>query len=171
MVSPLSALSVAAYVVQFLDIASSFVWNTKAHYKTSSVVFEEDQVDNVIKRLRTVLKNLVLPLDCSSATTGSGSSNRSSQQFHGLRDICRRCREISPQLLQLGDISLPQVVGQGKWGKFKKALKTAGIKQELEELSSKLEDLRDEIGFQIIALLKYDICHSVKVDWETNALH
>jgi hypothetical protein len=148
---PLSALSVAASVVQFVDFASKIICKGKEVYASVDGVLQENmQNETVTTRLLEMTKRLKKPL----VQVGS-SSEEERAQHHRLQQICKECSEISKELLQhLGDLKVPKGSEHRRWKSFRQALKSVWEKQAIDAMAKRLEGLRTELHTQILVVLR-----------------
>jgi hypothetical protein len=148
---PLSALSVAASVVQFVDFASKIICKGKEVYASTDGVLQENmQNETVTARLLEMTKRLKKPL----VQVGS-SSEEERAQHRRLHEICKECSEISKELLQhLGDLKVPKGSEHRRWKSFRQALKSVWEKQAIDSMAKRLEGLRTELHTHILVVLR-----------------
>ena len=100
---PLTALSLAGTIVQFVDYASKIIRGTKHIYKSTSGALSAnkdlEERTRALSDLATKLKQPVqLPLSYTSAKASSDSSSNSAA-YTILQDLCNKCGEEADQLL------------------------------------------------------------------------
>ena len=148
---PLSALSVAASVVQFVDFASKIICKGKEVYTSIDGALQENmQNETVTVRLQEMTKRLKKPL----VQVGSASEEERSQHRR-LQQICKECAEISKELLEhLRDLKVPKGSEHRKWKSFRQALKSVWDKKAIDAMAKRLEGLRSELHTQILVALR-----------------
>jgi hypothetical protein len=123
---PLSALSVAAAVAQFLQFAGSLVSDTQQIYAKGSLV-DHIECENATKRLCSLAEEIQSSL-CDLDSLGNPSKDAKA-----LREICVRSNKLSEDLItKLNDL---RVEGKyRRWNSFRAALKSVCNKIRLKAL-------------------------------------
>jgi hypothetical protein len=147
---PMSALSVAASAVQFVDFTRMIVCKSKDLYlSTDGVLQENKQTETVTMRLKELADSVGVL--ATPPLSNSGSSRTNSR----LQKICMECGSISTELLQrLHQLKLPDQSKHRKWKSFRQALKSVWSKREIDNMAKKLSDLRAELDTEVLILLK-----------------
>jgi uncharacterized alpha-E superfamily protein len=106
---PLSALSVAAGVVQFVDFSSKIVSKAKYLYKSINGVLRENaEAETVTIRLKQMTSKLSESLRQSETVVQTGEDEELRAQHDRLREICKECRKVSDELIShLGELKVP----------------------------------------------------------------
>lgn len=145
----LSALSVAASLIQVVDFAGKIVSKGRQLYRSSDGLLQEQaQTETVAIRLRQLAQNL------KDAVGEPNYKPRHSEEFQ-LKTICEECSGISEKLLSyLGQLKVPKEDDHRKWKSFRQALKNVWSKRELDDLAKRLAELRNELGTQILVSLR-----------------
>ena len=148
---PLSALSVAGSIVQFVDFASKIVCKGKLLYKsTDGALSENIETETVAIRLQELTNGLLKPL----VRFGSITEEEYAQQQR-LHEICKECSDISKEVLaRLGNLKVPTGVERRRWKSFRQALKSVWSKQAIDALATRLKELRCELDAQMLVLLR-----------------
>lgn len=146
---PLSALSVAGTVVQFVDFSVKILSTTNKLYNSASgnlPAHEElEYVTTDISRLATKL---------SQPLRDKGVPAASSQPRADLEDICTKCGEIAQDLLtRLKSIKIEEK--NGVWQSFRYALKATWAKKDLDDLVKRLNTFRASLEMRILAGLRW----------------
>jgi hypothetical protein len=146
---PLSALSVAASAVQFIDFASKIVSKAKnIHGSAEGALRENTETETVTIRLQEMADQLE-NLDLSSTTHGLDDNERR------LGEICSECSQITKQLVKrLGGLKVPRETHNRKWKSFRQALKSVWSKREIDDMATKLDGLRSELDTHILVSLR-----------------
>src|SRR6266536_6475334 len=113
---PLSALSIAASVAQFIQFASSLVSKSHQIYAEGALV-DHVECENATKRL------VNLTNEVQSSLGDLGSLGKLSEDSEALRTICVRCGKLSEDLIsRLSDLRVDRK--HRKWKSFRQALKS-----------------------------------------------
>jgi cytochrome c-type biogenesis protein CcmH/NrfF len=142
---PLSALGVAASVVQFVDFAGKIVFKARDIYKSSQGSLQEnDQTETVTKRLQEMANQLNNAVHQSNAHLATGGSSNEPRSFAvRISDVCKECIEVSKELLsKLGNLKVPKDSQHRRWKSFRQALKSVCSKHEVEALAKRLRCLK-----------------------------
>jgi hypothetical protein len=148
---PMSALSVAASVVQFVDFTSKIICKGKdIYHSVDGVLPENSQNKTVTVRLLEITNELEKPL----VDIGSLSDENQSQ-YHQLQHICKECSSISKELLRhLKDLEVPRGSKHRRWKSFRQALKSVWDKEGIDAMAKRLERLRNELHTQVLVGLR-----------------
>ncbi len=141
---PISALSVAAAALQFVDFSRQIVCKSRELYQSSTGTIRENrEAETVTMRLKELAQHLRQP---ANATSSPGSR---------LQGICEECVDTSDVLIgRLHALKIPQHgSGQG-WKSFRQALKSAWSKREIDATAAKLSGLRAELDTEILVHLR-----------------
>jgi hypothetical protein len=147
---PLSALSVAASAVQFIDFARIIVCKSKALYLSTDGLLQEN------KRTETVTMRLKELAERVKALENPPLSNSDANPTDSrLQPICMECGCISTELLQrLHQLKVPHQSKHRKWKSFRQALKSVWSKRELDNMANRLSELRSELDTEVLNLLR-----------------
>lgn len=136
---PLSALSIAASVVQFVDYGTRIV--SKSHEINKSAggaSIQNVELGAATKRLQT----LTTPL-------------QNLQGDESLKQICIGCIEVSLELEQcLEQLKVPEGHKHRKCKIFRQALKSVARKDEIEEFKMRLHGFRLELSTYVLLDLR-----------------
>lgn len=155
---PLSALSVAASIIQVVDFAGNIVSKGKDLYKSSDGALRENtEAETVTVRLREMtmkLKDSQIFLQGSSANAPVGPQMSKPEELQ-LQEICDECLSISEQLLlHLSKLKVQMGQESRKWKSFRQALKTVWSKPDLDGLARRLGELRNELDTHLLVSLR-----------------
>jgi hypothetical protein len=150
---PLSALSVAAAVVQFVDFTSGLLSSTYSIY-TSKTGDTKPHAD--LQTITTSLENVsnALLRSLTEAETQKGGKAGSSKNDEDLARLCRECSSIADELLR----ALSKLRGQGNhniWNSFCQALRTVWKQPEISALQMRLKEYREQISMIILVSVRY----------------
>jgi hypothetical protein len=143
---PLSALSIASSVLQFVQFGCSLVSKAhEIHQSSSGALPEHLECEDATTRLVELTKKIQYPE--TSSTSGCLSSDDAP-----LEAICRNCDVIATELLQrLRKLRLRDNTDERKWKSFRQALKTVWSKGEMSSIESRLLTCRKELEMHLIA--------------------
>ena len=148
---PLSGLSVAAAVVQFVDFGTRLLKGTHQVYNSSS-----GQSAEVIElsAISTDLTQLLQDAESKLRAKPLDGSQSSEDTFHGL---CRKCEATKDAIQKV--ISRLQARGHSKISvaasSFSVALKRVLSSHELEALIERLDRIRQQAMMAVLCLLLY----------------
>lgn len=152
---PLSALSVAASVIQFVDFGLKLVSDGAELYEKGSLGRNNE--------LELITKDLTrLAADIAAAPTHSLDF---SEDEASLKKVAILCREIGDELLgHLEKLRVPPSGNQLKLGlnSFRQSLRSARKRSKLQSIESRLEKARDQVKMNILNLLRFAI-HRLKL--------
>lgn len=144
---PLSALSLASTIVQFVDFSIELVQSTKQIYESTSGANSqnEDYISSA-----TELQRLCQRLCVSKASPDSPLS----PDQEALNTLATRCQRISKDLIALLERTKPSD-RESKWRCFVAAIKTHLKRGESELLLRRLAECRSQLEIQILRLSRY----------------
>jgi hypothetical protein len=147
-VDPMSALSVAATAVQFVDFSRILVCKSKDLYRSMDGVLPENRgTETIAMRLKEMAEALQTQSVQASQFVGYTTSR--------LQTLCNECDVISTRLLdRLRLLRVPDNARCRTWKSFRQALKSVCSKHEIDDLAKMLSSLRDELDTEVLILLK-----------------
>ncbi|KAH8591608.1 hypothetical protein B0O99DRAFT_267301 [Bisporella sp. PMI_857] len=139
---PLTALSAAAAIVQFVDYGISVVSKTAKLYTSSTgALVENAELQEASERLVDLSRSL------------KASTNE--QENKAIQNICDSCMALSDDLIsKLAKLRLMGSQKGRKWHSFRQALKSVYSKTEINEISHRLESFRTELTMHILLTLR-----------------
>jgi hypothetical protein len=145
---PLSALGVAASVLQFVQFGSSLVSKSRQIY-TQGTLLDHVECRRATSRLQGLAEQLGAHLnELESLGTLSSDSK-------ALQAICGRCLELSTELLlRLNEIKVDENQRSRKWKSFRQALKSVCSKDKVDGIAGKLIACREELNLHLITCIK-----------------
>ena len=150
MLDPISAISVAAAVVQFVDFAGSLVASTVRIYRSPREKDEGYSEANLIKTLAKDLRNFNTELASSLEVTTSQQLGKQDQEIVRL---CKECNGVANKLLSAMD-RLKADNRSPFWNSFLQALRTVWSEAEIEGLRNALDSFRSQISMYILVSLR-----------------
>jgi len=146
---PMSALSIAASVIQFVDFSSKLVSKGYHIYHSTDGTLAKNLELEVIT---DELLQLVMRLGCHG---NSPNTTSLSPEEEALRVMAEKCNGIATELLnRLAKLKVKKNANFRGWKSFRQALKSVWSKDELDELSERLSGFRDQMQFQILFSMK-----------------
>ena len=141
MSDPLTALGLAANIVQFVDFSYKLVCESKAIYDSST----GSSADNVI--IETVATDLNLLTSKLTARYATGAIP------DPIGSLASQCRDIARELL--GVLDKIKLKGPRKrWKSFVQALRSIWNKDEIEGLVRRIESLRSQIHIRLQSIMR-----------------
>jgi hypothetical protein len=149
---PITALGIAGSIVQFVDFGIKVVSKgNKIYHSGDGTTAENHDLETVVTDLiliQTRLRQSLIPLDAA------GLLNEDDQ---ALVHLSATSNEVASALLE----RLKKVKAQGRfrrWKSFRQALKSISSKEDIDELASRLQKLRDQLELRILIGLRYFCC-------------
>ena len=146
---PLSALGVAASVVQFVQFGGSLVSKSRQIYKRGTLL---DHVECAAATRRlTELAN-----DVKSSLKDLEKLGNLSSDAEALKFICSRCVKLSEELLsRLERVRVDKKSKSRKWKSFRQALKSICTKDNVDSLARRIADCREELNSHLIVSIRW----------------
>jgi hypothetical protein len=142
----MSALSLAATIVQFVDFSSKVVSKGCHLYKSpDGALPENEQLRFMITDLRDLNRRLQHHETLGCLT----------KEERALEDLSSRCEEIGTELL--GKLATLQVANEAKfrkWKSFRQGLKTVWSQEGLDKMAASLSDYRSQLELHILLSLR-----------------
>ena len=144
---PLSALSLVAAVIQFVDFGGNLLSKSHQIYKSASGASSENAV---LEEIYENLSRLADKMMVSSALT----AHKPSKEEKALGELATSCKDIADDLMKI--INELKVKGDThrKWKSFHSALKTVGKKSYIEELQRRLDKFSLQLTVQLAAIIR-----------------
>lgn len=143
---PLTALSVAASVLQFVDFGAKLVGAGLEIYKSKEGATEQNlELEYLTKHTDAVVDKLNI------ARISSGRLGPSDASLQGLAE---RCRVLSTELVDLL-ATLKGAQSQRTWVAIRQALKVKWNEGRIEALRKRLDVIKSEISLQLLVMLRY----------------
>ena len=144
---PLSALSLVAAVIQFVDFGGNLLSESRQIYKSASGASSENAV------LGEIYENLSRLADKMKVSSGL-SAHTSSKEEEALGKLATSCKDIADDLM----VTIEELKVKGdthrKWKSFHSALKTIGKKSYIKELQKKLDKFSLQLTVQLAAIIR-----------------
>ncbi|KAF2017574.1 hypothetical protein BU24DRAFT_317882, partial [Aaosphaeria arxii CBS 175.79] len=143
---PLSALSIATAVVQFLDFAGNIVTSTWEISKSSS------GDSNRNSDLRGITQNLQELNGTLRQAVNDPNLVPFSSQDQEIADLCRKCNDVAEKLIGILD-RVRSSSRDSTWPSFRAALRTMWNQDEVDNLQRTLDSYRQQISMLILVAM------------------
>lgn len=159
---PVSALSVAAAAIQFVQFSSHIVSKGRHIYNSSNGTIEDNDVtETVTLRLKELTQQLGKPRK-SPINLNTPESDDMKKHQKQIKQICEECTNLSKTLLsRLQTLRVPAASEHRKWKSFRHALKSVWSKGEIDQMARRLRHLREELDSHIMFILRYVDCFGI----------
>jgi len=145
---PLSALSIAGTVVQFVDFGLNIVSKGRRIYRSGNGTLSEY---HDLELLTNDLLTLQAKLRCSIPS--HTPDRKSSADDAALETLCTTSGDLAGTLLE----RLNMAKAQGRyraWKSFRQALKSVWSKKAIDEMVERLLAVRDQLQFRVLVSLR-----------------
>jgi hypothetical protein len=157
---PLTAVSLAGTVVQFVDfscklvkVGAEFYENSKLESHVAAAVSAK-QVQDLATRAVNDLEDYRTKLQ--QGFQGDEAWPVLAEDEAELRDLCRACDEAADSLLsRLNRLRIPDISRGRAWRSLQHALKAIWSRNDIETLTKRLEEYRNVIHSRVLLSLWY----------------
>lgn len=150
---PLSALSIAACVVQFVDFGTKVLKDGKELYNSADGALAEN-VDFATSSSRLQQLSTTLQDSLHQGTQGL-QQGPLQERDAALENICYACMQISKELVsKLENLKVQDGSKHRKWESLKQILKSMWSKKEIEDMADRLAKLRVELDTHVLISLR-----------------
>jgi hypothetical protein len=142
----LSAVSLAATIIQFVDFSSKIVSKGYHLYESADGVLSENaRLGYVIADLKSLNTRLQKHEKLGCLT----------KEEQALEDLSSQCSIIAKELLErLDKLNVEANTKNRKWKSFRQALKSVWNKKALDEMAATLSEYRNQIELHILLSLR-----------------
>lgn len=149
---PLSALSLAGNVVQFVDFGYKLVSNSRDFYKSSHGALEAHvQLELITSDLRAFLDKLKQ----RPALKLSGPQTRKETKWEADFDgICNHAGKVAEELVARQEGLRVKGAGHRRWESLQMAVRSAWRRNEIERLKEELSELRDVLETRLMLSIR-----------------
>ena len=151
---PLSAISLAGSIAQFLNYATKLVSKGHALYKSSEGALAENLDLEVVANNLIDVNFRVVQSYSRIPSTSSSNATTSLIDQQSLRSIAESCDNVAKQLLDI----LQKLKVQGPhrtWKSVRQAIKSVWNKAHIDELRGRMEGYREQMIFHLVAVGRY----------------
>ncbi|CAD6570296.1 MAG: hypothetical protein ASARMPRED_003641 [Alectoria sarmentosa] len=154
MLDPLTALSLAGNVVQFVQFGCTLAAKAHEVYSSNSGTSEESlEMESVTSRLLGIVHDIESHLASVHPSTSPDSISKSSRRLLEIADACKMIAEDILRRLEGMKIRQPPSV----WTSVRQALKIMWTKDELDALMKRLKAYISELDTAILVSIKRSI--------------
>jgi len=150
----LSALSIAASVVQFISFSCTLISKSKETYKSGQgAPARQLETEKAVSRLVELTEKLETSLHIKTNSRKPKAGD--SKDGKALQAICTGCVELSEELIRR--LENLRVKDEGKhraWRSFRQALKSVWQKADIDEAVNRLDGYRRELDSHILMSLR-----------------
>ena len=147
MLDPLSALSLAAAIVQFVDYSTKIVLGAaEIHASATGSLTKHVDLSSITTDLSGISDNLVIDDQDQSKTY--------SKDERALSGLATQCRDVANKLLTtLEDLNVKGP--HKKWKSVRQALLSVWRESEIRDIRKRLDTFRNQLTTRLVATLKY----------------
>ncbi|TGO21177.1 hypothetical protein BPAE_0235g00060 [Botrytis paeoniae] len=146
MLDPLSALSLAGTIVQFVDFGSKVISTaTELHHSSEGALANNLELSTIISDLSSISNDL------SARSTGQGKHSYNKNEL-ALIGLASPCKGLSDKLLHVLD-GLNIKKADTKWASAHQAMRSLWKKAYISEISKRLDDFRNQLILRLVAIL------------------
>jgi len=146
---PISALSLSAAILQFVDFGSKIIVTT---YKTYRSIDGTTQENVELAELTTTLKDFQTRLAApKTPSTGHNADQKA------LEELAAKCRDIAADLLKLLDDLKVKVKEKGlrrTWESLRQGYRSVWNKGKVEEYEKLLRDVVAQVNAHLLSLIR-----------------
>jgi hypothetical protein len=145
---PVSALSVAASVIQFVDYGTRVISKAREIYASADgTLSANSEIEEATTRLQ-VLSNSLRP-------EGGLPLGPLDEADTALDNICKECIQVSRELVcTFEKLKLPKSYKHKKWESFRRSFKGVWGKEKTKEVVERLARLRSELDTHVLVSVK-----------------
>jgi hypothetical protein len=153
MLDPLTVLSVAATVVQFVDFGSKLlVKGHELHKSPDGASVGNNELETIAKELQQLIHRFSQPLpSMESQDTVLNNSEAA------LVNLTKQCSSAAEELLcTLRKLKVVEGSSNRRWKSFRQALKCLLRKEEVEAMANRLQGFRERLNLHILVSMRYE---------------
>jgi hypothetical protein len=167
MLDPLTALSLASSVVQFVDFGAKLISDGVELYEKGALS-NHDELKQASRDLIYLTGELMSPSQATRSGFQSGPKDeRLPKEELGLQQLASSCRELGSELISILE-GLEAQESQNGLESFRKAIRSSWKKGKIKDVETRLKRLQDQLGTHLLFLLRYYLtflkCKSASAD-------
>jgi hypothetical protein len=146
-IDPLSALGLAANIIQFIEFGSKLVSKSVQQYNSvAGSAADKQDVELVTRHVHTLAEDII------GTTTAKGTLSRNEDALKQLAQSCARA--ASELIVILESLKLGKDVRGGKRmvQSLRQALRSMGQESRIDAFGHKLDDFRSELTLNLVML-------------------
>jgi hypothetical protein len=154
MLEPLSALSLAGSIVQFVDFGLKVVSESRQRYRSATGALPENlTLEIVVADLSTISESLA-----SHASEQPGVRTRQTwnqgREDKALRELAARCKELADELLDILE-DLKVKGPHRRWESCRQAFRSMVKRERIRDMEKRLEQIRAQLNIRLAAMMEY----------------
>jgi hypothetical protein len=152
---PLTALSLAGSIVQFVDFGLKLLKDGRSLYKSSTGALQvNEELEFIINDLQTLIAKIRVGLSTGPAL--GPLTEEETVENYTFEGICDQCAKISKEIIDcLEKVKVKADEEDRVWESLKRAVRSGWKKRELSELTARLLSLREHLHGRILYSLRY----------------
>lgn len=152
MLDPLTALSVAGNIVQFIDFSTKLIAKGHELYNSANgASVGNAELEVIAKDLQDLNGRLQSPRPSENVKAGLSDSDVA------LQTLSKKCSGVAAELiLTLNELKVHSTANR-RWKSIRQALKGLIRKEELDEMLKRLQLFRDELNLHILLSMRYKL--------------
>lgn len=149
MLDPLTVLSVTGAIVQFIDFSSKLLTKSHEIYESASgASIDNTQLECIAKDLEGLTARLKTSPSKQSLGTPISKSDPT------LLKLVDQCASVAAELLKaLSELKVRRTTNT-RWESFRKALKSVWKKEEVDNINTRLRNIREELHLHVLVTLR-----------------
>jgi predicted regulator of Ras-like GTPase activity (Roadblock/LC7/MglB family) len=149
MLDPLTALSLASGIVQFVDFSAKLVAKGNELFKSAhGADVGNNELEAIATNLRGLGERLKEPLESETTEQAMTDSDRA------LRKLSEQCSGVAGELIDTLDKLKVQGTSNRRWKSIRQALKCLLRKEEIDAIMTRLQQFRDELNLHILISMR-----------------
>ena len=153
MLDPLTALSLAGNIIQFVDFGTKVLAKGHELYKsTAGASIDHTELETIAKDLQEINDRLRQRKDSQETQSKTATDSEVA-----LRKLSEQCSGVAEELIGALEKLKVQGTSNRRWKSFRQALKGLMKKEELDAITIRLQHFRDELNLHILVSMRYAI--------------
>jgi hypothetical protein len=170
MLDPLTALSLAGNIVQFLDFSIKLLAKGHELYNsTDGAALGHTELILIAKDLQELNGRLN-----ESLSSEQIEQKRLTESDLALCKLSEQCFGVAGELAEALDKLKVQGTSNRRWKSFRQALKSLMKRDDVERITTRLQHFRDELNLHLLVSMKYALetvpLHSANLSWVASNL-
>jgi hypothetical protein len=152
MLDPLTALSLASNIVQFIDFGTKLLAKGYELYESADgASVGNAELEFIARDLQKLNDRLKPPLSPKTNPTSSTPSEAA------LRKLNDKCSGVADELINALTKLKVQGTSNRRWKSFRQALSSLWKKEEVNAITTRLQNFRDELNLHILVSMRYSL--------------
>ena len=150
---PISALSLAGNVVQFVEFCGNVVSESRKNYRSiTETSLENTELESIAEDLRRLTNQL------HSSGDDRAISAAGDKEF---AKLLGSCHDVADELLQAVELLKVRQGPHQKWKSFRQAFLSVLNKEKLARLQSRLSAIREQIALHLVSSIRSVLPYSM----------